>query len=83
MNYFFFASISNLKNRRNFSSDKIFRVTKVTKFFLGDESLVRHFLSDKVINFDDDRRGKDYKKENGQQQFDCKQLDIFFPETHL
>ena len=38
-----------MKNGQNISSDKIFRLTKVTKFSDGDENFVqRKILSDKV-----------------------------------
>ena len=48
-----FKPIRKIKNGQNFSSDKIFRVTKVTKFsdrdgnfvqpkILSDENFVRH-----------------------------------------
>ena len=43
--------IRKIKNGQNFSSDKIFRLTKVTKFSDGDENFVqRKILSDIVLS---------------------------------
>ena len=44
MNWVFFELISNFENGQSFLSHKMFRQTKVTKFFVGEETFVQQII---------------------------------------